>query len=299
MAIQVWSRNQSTTVAEGDWEACRLVARLNGKSFYLASLCLPVERRRAVHATYAYCRIADDIVDRAVSVESARLAIDRWEEELDQPVSPVARAFARARSRFGIPEEAARELLGGVRMDLEPSRYATWDELRGYCHAVAGTVGLMVAPILGCQNETALSHAAELGIAMQLTNILRDIREDAEHGRLYLPTNDLDAFGIDVGQILSGHPNGAFREFMAFQIARARSLYAYAETGIPALDPSGRLTTLAASHFYSNILTEIEKLDYDVFSARAHLTTGQKLRSLPGVLVGFTQLSRSSAAYHV
>jgi 15-cis-phytoene synthase len=298
VAIQLKNPQRSALQPASDWETCRLVARTHGKSFYVASLCLPAERRRAIHAVYAFCRMADDIVDRATCLDSARRDIDAWERELDDPVGPVARAFALARIHYGVPEAAARELLAGVRMDLVPRRYATWGELRGYCHAVAGTVGLMVAPILGCRDANALIYAAELGIAMQLTNILRDICEDAVQGRLYLPIEELADFGVDAESVLTGRPNGAFNEFMAFQIDRARELYAIAEQGFSALDSSGRLATLAAKQFYSEILTEIEKLDYDVFRTRAHLTTSQKIRALPGVLVGFTQLSLSSARAH-
>jgi len=298
VAIQIRSRKQAVSQPASDWDICRLIARTHGKSFYVASLCLPADRRRAIQSVYAFCRMADDIVDRATCLDSARRDLDAWERELDDPVSPVARAFTLSRLRYGVPEDAARELLAGVRMDLAPRRYATWGELRDYCYAVAGTVGLMVAPILGCRDEEALLYAAELGIAMQLTNILRDICEDAAQGRLYLPVEELTAFDVDAESVLAGWPNGAFRDFMAFQIMRARGLYASAELGIPALDSSGRLATMAAKQFYSEILTEIEKLDYDVFRARAHLTTGQKIRALPGVLVGFTQLSLSSARVH-
>lgn len=298
VAIQLRNRQRPAVQPTSDWETCRIIARTHGKSFYVASFCLPAERRRAIHAVYAFCRMADDIVDRATCLDLARRDIDAWERELDDPVSPVARAFTVARLHYGVPENAARELLAGVRMDLIPRRYATWSELREYCYAVAGTVGLMVAPILGCRDAGALTYAAELGIAMQLTNILRDICEDAAQGRLYLPGKELADFGVDAESVLAGRPNGAFGEFMAFQIGRARELYASAEQGIPALDSSGRLATLAAKQFYSEILREIEKLDYDVFRARAHLTTSQKIRALPGVFVGFTQLSRSSARAH-
>ncbi len=299
MAIQLRNRQRPALQPASDWETCRLVARTHGKSFYVASLCLPAERRRAIHAVYAFCRIADDIVDRATCLDSARRDIDAWELELDDPVSPVARAFALTRMHYDVPEAAARELLAGVQMDLAPRRYATWGELRDYCYAVAGTVGLMVAPILGCRDTRALTYAADLGIAMQLTNILRDICEDAVQGRLYLPIEELVDFDVDPESVLAGQPNGAFSDFLAFQIARAREFYASAEQGIPALDSSGKLATLAAKQFYSEILTEIEKLDYDVFRTRAHLTTGQKLRKLPGVFVDFTQLSITSGRVNV
>jgi len=295
MARQLGRTNDQLARSSSEWEMCRRIAREHGKSFYAASYCLPAERRRAILAVYAFCRIADDLVDRAIDVDTALLAIEAWEGEIDHPASPVAIAFARARRRFGVSEQAARGLLAGVRMDLLPCRYESWAALHHYCYAVAGTVGLMVAPLLGCQDERALPYAVDLGVAMQLTNILRDIDEDARQGRLYLPVDELLSFGIDPESVLAGNPNGAFRDFMAFQIARARGLYASAAMGLPALDRSGRLTTLAAMRFYSAILKEIEKLDYDVFGVRAHLTTGQKLLALPSVLVGFAQLPRVSA----
>lgn len=295
MARRLGSGREPLASESGEWEVCRRIAREHGKSFYVASYFLPAERRRAILAVYAFCRIADDLVDRATDPDTALIAIEAWEAELDRPASPVAIAFAQVRRHFGVPEQAARELLSGVRMDLLPRSYESWEVLHGYCYAVAGTVGLMVAPLLGCRDDVALPAAVDLGVAMQLTNILRDIDEDARHGRLYLPIDELVSFGVDPESVLAGSPNGAFRDFMAFQIARARDLYASAALGLPALDRSGRLTTLAAMRFYSAILKEIEKLDYDVFRGRAHLTTGQKLLALPGVLVGFAQLPRVSA----
>jgi phytoene synthase len=196
-----------------------------------------------------------------------------------------------ARDRFGVPVEPARELLDGVRLDLEPRWYLTWPELREYCHGVAGTVGLMAAPVLGCRDPDALNHAAELGIAMQLTNILRDVAEDAERGRVYLPVSELMAHGCDPEAVLAGQPNGDFRALIAFQIERARRLYAEARRGIPALTPAGRFTTLAASHFYAGILSEIEAQDLDPFKGRARVTSARKVRSLPRVAVSFIEVS--------
>jgi phytoene synthase len=176
-------------------------------------------------------------------------------------------------------------------MDLGPCRFATWDELRGYCYHVAGTVGLMVAPILGCQDDAALPHAVDLGIAMQLTNILRDVGEDIRRGRLYLPLDELAAFGCDPEAILRGQPSGRFRELLAFQVARARDLYIKARRGIPALSPAGRLTTLTASEFYATILTAIEERDYDVFGARAYVPNSRKLAALPSVAAALVRIA--------
>jgi 15-cis-phytoene synthase len=279
-----------------DWRQCSEIARTHGRTFFLASQFLPPNRRRAIHATYAFCRIADDIADRSADLDSAARALDAWERQLDEPTDPIALAFATVRARHGVPVATVRELLAGVRMDLAPSRFATWDDLRLYCYRVAGTVGLMIAPILGCRDDRALPHAVDLGIAMQLTNVLRDIGEDARRDRLYLPLEDLAAFGCDPEAILRGRPNGQFADLLAFEIARARALYADARRGIPALSPSGRLTALAGSELYATILTRIEEMDYDVLDTRAHVTTHRKLRALPGVAATFARLSWSLTA---
>ncbi len=288
---------QPMSLANGnvDWAGCSEIARSYGQTFYFASRFLPPERRRAIHATYAFCRIADDLADRSDDSVAADRALQDWERELDTPVHPVAVAFAATRDRFGVPEAPARELLAGVRMDLAPRRYATWDDLSLYCYRVAGTVGLMVAPILGCQDEDALPHAVALGTAMQLTNILRDIAEDAAQGRLYLPLDDLATFGCDPEAILAGRPSGRFADLLAFEIARARDLYHQAQQGIPALSPSGRLTTIAGSVLYSSILGKIEDMEYDVFAARARVPTRQKLQTVPSIVTAFVRMSAPAA----
>src|ERR671912_283947 len=237
-----------------DWRQCSEIARAHGRTFFLASRFLPSDRRRAIHAIYAYCRVADDIADRSTDVVTAARRLDAWERQLDEPTDPIAVAFAAVRARHNVPRAAARELLAGVRMDLTPSRFATWDDLRLYCYRVAGTVGLMVAPILGCQDDAALPHAVNLGIAMQLTNVLRDIGEDARRDRLYLPLEDLAAFGCDPESIVQGRPNGRFAGLLAFEIARARALYKDARRGPPALSPPGRLTPPAGGELYAPIL---------------------------------------------
>jgi 15-cis-phytoene synthase len=293
---QVPARVESTAAlaAAGDaieWRLCAAIARSHGRSFFLASYCLPPDRRRAIHAIYAYCRIADDITDHSADATSAALALDAWEWQLSAPTHPVAVAFAAARAQHGVLVAPAQDLITGLRMDLGPCRFATWDELRRYCYHVAGTVGLMVAPILGCEDEAALPHAVDLGIAMQLTNILRDVGEDARRGRLYLPLDELAAFGCNPEAILRGRSSGRFRELLAFQVARARDLYVQARRGIPALSPAGRLTTLAASELYAAILTAIEERDYDVFGARAYVPKGRKLAVLPSLATEFVRLT--------
>lgn len=283
----------STRPAPADWARCAAIARAHGRTFYLASRCLSPAARRAALATYAFCRIADDIVDAAEETgpDAAEAALARWSAQVEQPDDPVAVAFAETRARYGIPVQPVRDLLTGIGMDLTPRRYATWTDLRGYCYHVAGTVGLMVAPILGCRDPRALAHAATLGIAMQLTNILRDVAADARLGRLYLPLDEIAAFGCDPEAILAGCPGERFPDLIAFQIARARALYADAARGVPALGASGRLTTLTASRLYAGILAEIEALDYDVFRARARVSGARKIRALPGIAASFVRLS--------
>ncbi|MFT4039834.1 MAG: phytoene/squalene synthase family protein [Thermomicrobiales bacterium] len=278
-------------VAVPDWRLCTAITREHGRTFYLASHFQTPDRRRALHAIYAFCRIADDIVDRAATPGQAEALLAQWEAELDTPQHPVAIAFARSRRHYGIPVAPARDLLTGIRSDLRPAPFATWEDLRVYCYLVAGTVGLLTAPILGCSDDAALPCAVELGIAMQLTNILRDVGEDARQGRLYLPLSDLAAFGCCPEAVLAGRPGRGFRELIAFEIARARTLYAAAQPGIAALSPAGQMTTLAASRFYASILTRIEELDYDVFSSRATVQTRRKLGALPAVALDFARLS--------
>ncbi len=284
--------------ARVDWGACEDVAREYGRTFYFASRFLPSDRRRAIYAVYAFCRVADDIVDRApaTGVAAAARALDAWETELDLPLHPIAVTFAAVRERYGVPREAARDLLAGVRMDMDHQPFMTWDALRLYCYRVAGTVGLMAAPILGCGDEKALSHAVDLGIAMQLTNILRDVAEDARMGRLYLPLDDLASFGCDPAAILAGRPTGRFPEFVAFEIARARALYESGRAGIHALAPAGQLTALASAHLYGKILSRIEEQGYDVFAGRAQVPTQRKLRAMPTVAAAFLGLYLPSSS---
>ena len=276
-----------------DWRRCRDVVCLHGRTFYFGSQLLTPTRRRAIHAAYAYCRIADDIVDRAPTsgFASAERALAAWEAELDTPRDPVAIAFAAARHQYDIPVQPVHDMLAGLRMDLAPRTYATWDDLRLYCYRVAGTVGLIAAPVFGCHDEASLPKAIDLGIAMQLTNILRDIAEDGRMGRLYLPLEDLAAFGCDPAAIVAGRPSGDVVGLMQFEIARARALYASSRPGICALSPAGRLTTVAISHLYAKILHRIEESGYDVFGPRAYVPTPHKLQAMPLVAREFVRLS--------
>jgi phytoene synthase len=289
--------NVGTAMPNVDWAESDAIAREHGRTFYFASRCLPLAQRQASRAAYAFCRTADDLVD-ATPETGAQRALDelaRWEAQIETPRDPIARAFARARELYEIPVEPVHDLFRGLRMDLTVARYATWQDLRTYCYRVAGTVGLIVAPILGCRDPEALSYAAELGIAMQLTNILRDVGEDARLGRIYLPLDEIARFGGDPAAIIAGTPAGNFRDLMDFEIERARHMYTLARRGIPFLAPFGRVTTLVASNLYEQILDEIVALDYDVFRQRAHVSSRRKLLSLPGILTAFVTMPRVNA----
>lgn len=276
-----------------DWRRCRDVVRTHGRTFYFGSQLLTLDRRRAIHAAYAYCRIADDIVDRAPAsgFSLAERALLAWEAELDRPRDPVAIAFATARRQYDIPLQPVLDMLAGLRMDLAPRRFATWDELRLYCYRVAGTIGLIAAPIFGCQDEASMPRAVDLGIAMQLTNILRDVAEDGRMGRLYLPLEDLATYGCDPDALVAGRVSGDVAGLMQFEIGRARELYASSRPGICALSPAGRLTTVAISHLYAKILNRIEESDYDVFGPRAYVPTPHKIQAMPLVAREFVRLS--------
>ena len=271
---------------------CRAVVREHGKTFYFASAFLPPAQRNAIHASYAWCRIADDIVDRApaTGIAAAAQALSDWEAELDHPVHEVARAYAATRARYDIPDHASRDLIAGIRMDLQPEVFPDWEALKVYCYRVAGTVGLISAPILGCDNREVLPRAVDLGIAMQITNILRDVGEDARMGRLYLPLDDLRQFGVDPEATLAGRPSGRFRDLLRYEVERARTFYASAAEGIPALSRTGQVATLASARLYSKILDRIEENDYDVFERRAMVDRREKILEVPSIVGEFFAL---------
>ncbi len=284
---------------EPDWSPCWDILRTHARTFSFGSRFLPVDRRNAIAAAYAWCRIADDIVDRAVLGGDADIAgdLDRWEAELDAPVHPVSVAFAFARDRYGIPDQPLRDLLAGMRQDLVPASFADWDDLREYCYRVAGTIGLVAAPVFGCRDDRALQYAVDLGIAMQLTNILRDVAEDAAMGRVYLPADSLARFGVEPASLLAGAPTGDLAGLMREEIARARDYYRSGRLGIPALCASGQLTTIAISRLYAKILTRIEEQGCDPFYGRASISTQRKLRQMPVITADFLALQLSERTW--
>jgi phytoene synthase len=237
-----------------------------------------------VWAVYAFCRTADDIVDRIAPARERLAALDAWERRLRDAYSgiadePVFTAFADAARRFSVPIEPALDLLRGARSDVTVDRYESYAALRDYCYLVASTVGLLVMPILGTISPEADGYGIELGRAMQMTNILRDVGEDARMGRIYVPAEDLRRFGCDEASILAGVLDDRFVALMRFEIERVRALYREAEPGIALLAPESRYTVRLALALYRGILDRIERNGYDVFRLRAHVPTGAKLRS--------------------
>ena len=267
---------------EATWrrEAAEATAR-GSKSFYFATRFFPVELAASAHAVYWFCRTSDDIVDENPDIAAARRELDAWREGLKAALSgseaahPILRHFAGACDRHSIPAEYAFELLEGMRMDLEGARYRNFADLRVFCYRVASTVGLMMSHVIGYEGD-ALPYAEDLGVAMQLTNILRDVGEDLGRGRIYLPLEEMEQFGYSEGALRRGERSPEFLALMRFQAERARYHYNQSLPGVPMLRPEGRFAVEIAARVYSGILDQIEAMDYDVFARRAVVPAWRK-----------------------
>jgi phytoene synthase len=267
------------------YEHCAAITAVHSRSFHLASALLPVAKRRAVRALYAFCRVSDDIVDGGTGQVATTLAAWKQRALAFRPPAddPVALAWSDTRANYRIPQRYAEQLIDGVGRDLQQKRYQTFDELAEYAYGVASTVGLMSMHIIGFSGVEAIPFAIKLGVALQLTNILRDVGEDWRAGRLYLPLEELAAFGLSEDVVAAGQVTPRWRAFMAFQIARTRRLYAEAWPGIGMLNGDGRFAISAAAGLYQAILEEIVAGDYDVFSRRARVSGWGKTRLLPSL----------------
>jgi phytoene synthase len=262
---------------------CQALTRREAKNFYYGFMLLPAKQRRAIYAAYAFARECDDIVDAARPVEeaSARLAAQR--ELLDRclegsPNGPVFTALADAVRRYSIPHDYFYRLIEGVETDLTVSRYATFDDLKRYCYLVASVVGLISAEIFGYQGgEEARGHAADLGIALQLTNILRDVQEDLQRGRIYLPEDELARFGYKADFLRQGVANEAFRRLMAFQVARAEEYFEEGRMLLPLLPRRARACVGVMAGIYRTILDDIRRRPETILRQRVSLGTGHKL----------------------
>ncbi len=262
--------------------ACSAITARYSRSFSLASGLLPADKRRDMRTLYAFCRTADNLADEDIQnpdekLENLRRAVLSPQH---QPDDDVLLAWADIQSRNHIPAGYALQLIDGVKADLAGQRYRTFDDLAVYCYRVASTVGLMSMHITGFSDERAVPYAIKLGVALQLTNILRDVAEDWSAGRLYLPLDELAAFGLSAETIDRAEIDQGWRAFMRSQIALARRLYAEALPGIGMLHPDGRLAVAAAAFLYRGILDDIERHDYDVFHRRAYVPGRYKALAL-------------------
>lgn len=264
---------------------CGLLTQAHSRTFFLASSLLPVEKRQAVRALYAFCRVTDDLVDRGT--RNVLTDLEAWRQKslsADPPTDdPIALAWGDTLRRYNIPLQYAHQLIDGVAKDIETARYETFDQLAEYAYGVASTVGLMAMYIVGFAGTEAVPYAVKLGVALQLTNILRDVGEDWTNGRLYLPRQDLAAFGLDETDIASGHLDERWQIFLRYQIDRNRRLYREAMPGIALLHPNGRFAIAAAAELYAAILEDIETSKGNVFDRRAFVSRWGKLRRLPAI----------------
>jgi phytoene synthase len=261
---------------------CAQKAKASGSSFTLSFRFLEPARRQAITALYAFCREVDDVVDECREPSIARTKLDWWRTELatlenGQPAHPVMLALVTARQHFALPVEQLTEIIDGMQMDLEQSRYADFKDLQLYCHRAAGVVGLLAAEIFGYQDRHTLKYAHTLGLAFQLTNIIRDVGEDARRDRIYLPQDELARFGVTTSDILQSRHTDGFVALMRFQTERAREHYARAFAQLPAADRKAQRAGLIMAAIYQRLLDEIERDNFLVLDRRTSLTPPLKL----------------------
>jgi phytoene synthase len=263
-------------------EYCQNKAAQSGSSFYYSFRFLPPDRRRAITALYAFCREVDDIADEVSEVDVARVKLGWWRAELSNmfsghPQHPVTKALAPATSSFGVDQARLNEIIDGMEMDLTRHRYNDFESLRLYCHRVAGVVGQLAAGIFGYTNPRTLDYAENLGLAFQLTNIIRDVGEDARRNRIYLPQDELARFGVSAADILAARHSAAFALLMTFQTERAKSMYGAAFQALSAEDRRPQRPGLIMSAIYRTLLDEIERDGFNVLTQRISLTPMRKL----------------------
>ncbi|MEO8304415.1 MAG: presqualene diphosphate synthase HpnD [Betaproteobacteria bacterium] len=263
-------------------EYCQQRTAKSGTSFYYSFLFLPPDRRRAIIALYAFCREVDDVVDEVSDPELARTKLAWWRKEIGAaftgvPQHPVTMALRPVVAAYRLPEEHFQTVIDGMNMDLERNRYLDFTDLERYCHNVAGVVGLMSAEIFGYANPLTRQYARDLGIAFQLTNIIRDVGEDARRGRIYLPQDELAAHGVKVGALLKGETGEPLTNLMKEQVTRARRWYARAMDALPAEDRRAQRPGLIMAAIYRALLDEIERDHYRVLDRRIALTPLRKL----------------------
>ena len=262
---------------------CAEKVRQSGSSFAASFRFLSPERRRAINALYAFCREVDDVVDECREPAIAHAKLQWWRSELDRlergerADHPVIQALGETRQRFDLPLELFREIVDGMQMDLDQTRYADFAQLQLYCHRAAGVVGLLSAEIFGYRDRNTLKYAHALGLAFQLTNIIRDVGEDARRGRIYLPSDELVRFGVKEGDLLAARHTPAFVALMRFQAERAHAHYERAFAALPTLDRKAQRPGLMMAAVYRTLLEEIERDEFLVLDRRTSLPPGRKL----------------------
>ena len=260
---------------------CQQKAAASGSSFYYSFLFLPLEQRRAITALYAFCREVDDVVDETQEPQVAATKLAWWRSEVanlfaGQPQHPVTKALAPHIPTRGISQQWMNEIIDGMEMDLTQTRYLDWPGLERYCYRVAGVVGLLAANIFGYREARTLDYARELGIAFQLTNIIRDVGEDARKNRIYVPMADLKQFEVPAADILQRRESALFRALMAFEAERARHHYKKAMDALPASDRKAQRPGLIMAAIYRTLLEEIEHDGFRVLTQKTSLTPLRK-----------------------
>ena len=296
-------RTQTFCALDDSYELCREVTSNFAKTFYLGTMLMPEDKRRGIWAIYVWCRRTDELVDGPQAKFTTDETLDAWESELEEifagnPCDDMDVALIDTIQRFNLDIQPFRDMIEGQRMDLYRNRYETFEELKLYCYRVAGTVGLMSASVMGLNpfddalppawvnpyddsKEDAIDQAIALGIANQLTNILRDVGEDRARKRIYLPLEDLALFDYTEEDLFNGVIDDRWRSLMKFEIARARKYFAQAESGVRALEKDARWPVWSALGLYRQILDVIEKNNYDVFNQRAYVSGPKKFLTLP------------------
>ncbi|GAA4028216.1 presqualene diphosphate synthase HpnD [Actimicrobium antarcticum] len=261
---------------------CQQKAAQSGSSFYYSFLFLPPERRRAITALYAFCREVDDTVDECTDIGIARTKLSWWRSEIGAmlagtPTHPVTLALQPHMVPYKLDGQHLLAIIDGMEMDLDQTRYLDYIGLQRYCWHVAGVVGILSASIFGYQDKQTLAYAEKLGLAFQLTNIIRDVGEDARIGRIYLPVNELQQFGVTAADLLNARHNDKFENLMRFQVRRAQDAYEEAFASLPQVDRRAQRPGLIMAAIYRALLTEIERDGFHVLSQRISLTPIRKL----------------------
>lgn len=275
------------------YKYCRQLTRRYAKTFYFATLFLPVEKQKAVFAVYALCRTLDNIVDTPENILDGDYnlrKLNKWKSDLVRIYNAdysdnnqVLIAYQDTIKHYEISPDLPLLLIDGITLDITKNRYQHFDELYEYAYKVASVVGLMTSEIFGYSDKKALDYAVDLGIAMQLTNILRDVGEDLSRNRIYLPMNELEQFKIKIEDLFNHKMTQNFKDFMSIQIERVRVYYRRSEKGIKMLSPESRLPVHLAHHNYSRILDKIIENDYQVFEKRAYVSKMEKIGTIPRV----------------